>query len=462
MVKFRIEKDSLGNIKVPYDKLWGAQTQRSVQNFKIGVGKFHFQEDFIKALAFQKKAAALTNAQLKLINKRHAVIIGKVCDQIIQGKLNEHFPLVIWQTGSGTQINMNFNEVIANKSNLLLGSKLPSNKPLHPNDDINKSQSSNDTIPTAMHIATLIALNEKLLPEIKAIKMSIINKTKEFKGIIKIGRTHTQDATPLKLSDEFSAYLSQLEYAEKTIKKSFSKLLEIAQGGTAVGSGINAHKNFGKLFANHLRKLTKFSFKTAPNKFESLSSHDVFIEVMSGLEILTSTLFKMTNDIRVLSSGPRSGIAELILPANEPGSSIMPGKINPTQCEALSMVCAHVIGLKSSIMFACSQGHFQLNVYNPIIIHNTLDSINLLSDGIRSFNINCLKGIQANKKRINELLNNSLMLVTPLTKVIGYDLSSKVALNAHKKGITLKESCLELTNLSSKEFDILTDPNKMV
>jgi len=462
MVKFRIEKDSLGNIKVPSDKLWGAQTQRSVQNFKIGVGKFHFQEDFIKALAFQKKAAALTNAQLNLMSNKHALMIGKVCDEIIHGKLNDHFPLVIWQTGSGTQINMNFNEVIANKSNLLLGSKLPSNKPLHPNDDINKSQSSNDTIPTAMHLATLISLNEKLLPEIKDIKMSIKSKIKEFKDIIKIGRTHTQDATPLRLSDEFSAYVAQLEYAEKTIKKSFSKLLEIAQGGTAVGSGINAHKNFGKLFAKNLKKLTKFSFKTAPNKFESLSSHDVFIEVMSGLEILTSTLFKMANDIRVLSSGPRSGIAELILPANEPGSSIMPGKINPTQCEALSMVCAHVIGLKSSIMFSCSQGHFQLNVYNPVIIHNTLDSINLLSDSIRSFNLNCLKGLQANKKRIDELLNNSLMLVTPLTKVIGYDLSSKVALNAHKKGITLKESCLELTDLSSKEFDTLTDPKKMV
>ena len=460
-MKFRTEKDTMGDVKVPVDKLWGAQTERSRNNFKIG-NVASMPIDIIYGFAYLKKAAAFTNCQLGVLSTEKRDLIAQVCDEILSGIHNNQFPLVIWQTGSGTQINMNFNEVIANKSNLLLGSKLPSNKPLHPNDDINKSQSSNDTIPTAMHIATLIALNEKLLPEIKAIKMSIINKTKEFKGIIKIGRTHTQDATPLKLSDEFSAYLSQLEYAEKTIKKSFSKLLEIAQGGTAVGSGINAHKNFGKLFANHLRKLTKFSFKTAPNKFESLSSHDVFIEVMSGLEILTSTLFKMTNDIRVLSSGPRSGIAELILPANEPGSSIMPGKINPTQCEALSMVCAHVIGLKSSIMFACSQGHFQLNVYNPIIIHNTLDSINLLSDGIRSFNINCLKGIQANKKRINELLNNSLMLVTPLTKVIGYDLSSKVALNAHKKGITLKESCLELTNLSSKEFDILTDPKKMV
>jgi|TARA_B110000114_G_scaffold185648_1_gene233751 fumarate hydratase class II len=462
MVKFRIEKDSLGDIKVPSNKLWGAQTQRSVENFKIGVGKFHFQQTFIKALAFQKKAAALTNHQLKNLSHKNVSVIVKVCDDIIEGEMNEHFPLVIWQTGSGTQINMNFNEVIANKSNLILGAKLPSNTPLHPNDDINKSQSSNDTIPTAMHIATLIALQKTLLPEISLIKLSVKNKIREFKGIIKVGRTHTQDATPLNLSDEFSAYLAQLNYAEKTIKKSFSKLLEIAQGGTAVGSGINAHKNYGKLFANNLKKLTKMPFKTAPNKFESLASHDVFIEVMSGLEILTSTLFKMANDLRVLASGPRSGIAELILPANEPGSSIMPGKINPTQCEALSMVCAHVIGLKSSVLFACTQGHFQLNVYNPVIIHNTLDAINLLSDGIRSFTINCLDGVKANKKRINELLNNSLMLITPLTKIIGYDLSSKVALNAHKKEITLKESCLDLTDLTSKEFDILTDPKKMV
>lgn len=462
MVKFRTEKDSLGEVKVPSNKLWGAQTQRSIQNFKIGVGKYHFQQNFIKALALQKKAASLTNKQLGLLNSKNTAVIGRVCDDIISGKMNDHFPLVIWQTGSGTQINMNFNEVIANKSNLLLGSNLPSSKSLHPNDDVNKSQSSNDTIPTAMHIATLIALKETLLPQINLIKSSVKNKIKEFKGIIKIGRTHTQDATPLRLSDEFSAYLAQLDYAEKTIRKSFPKLLEVAQGGTAVGSGVNAHKNFGKFFASNLKKITKMPFKTAPNKFESLSSHDVFIEVMSGLEILNSTLFKMANDLRVLSSGPRSGIGELILPANEPGSSIMPGKINPTQCESLSMICAHIIGLKTSIVFACSQGHFQLNVYNPIIIHNTLDAINLLSDGIRSFTLNCLNGVKADKKRIKELLNNSLMLVTPLTKIIGYDLSSKVAINAHKKGISLKKSCLELTSLSSNDFDNLTDPKKMV
>jgi fumarate hydratase class II len=357
---------------------------------------------------------------------------------------------------------MNLNEVIANKSNLLLGKKLPSNSPLHPNDDINKSQSSNDTIPTAMHIATVLAIHRELLPSITNIKKSLQKKIREFSGIIKIGRTHTQDATPIKLSSEFRAFHDQISYAEENIKKSINKLYYLAQGGTAVGSGVNAPKTFDKKFIKHLNRFTKLHFKSANNKYEALASHDVFIEVMAGIEILTSSVFKMANDIRVLASGPRSGIAELILPANEPGSSIMPGKINPTQCEALSMVCAHVLGLKNSITFACTQGHFQLNVYNPIIIHNTLDAIRLISEGINSFNKNCLIGIKANKKRINELLNNSLMLVTPLTKIIGYDLASKVALNAYNKDISLKESCLELTDLSESEFDKLTNPKNMV
>ncbi len=462
MVKFRIETDSLGEIKVPSDKLWGAQTQRSIQNFKIGVGKFHFQKTFIRALAYQKKAAAITNGQLKLLNKKQVNVIMKVCNDILSGKMDDHFPLVVWQTGSGTQINMNFNEVIANKANQILGYKLPSNNPLHPNDHINKSQSSNDTIPTAMHIAAVIALQEDLLLELNFFKNSLKKKIKEFKGIIKIGRTHTQDATPLKLSDEFSSYLSQLNYAEKTINRCFDKLYEVAQGGTAVGTGINAPKNFSNKFTINLKKLTKKPFKPSSNKFESLASHDVFIEVMAALEILSSTLFKLANDIRVLSSGPRSGISELILPANEPGSSIMPGKINPTQCEALSMVCANIIGLKTSVTFACTQGHFQLNVYKPLIIHNTLDAISLLSEAMKSFRLNCLNGIKVNKNKIRELLNNSLMLVTPLTKVIGYDLASKVALNAYNKNISLKKSCLEITKISSKDFDKLIDPKKMV
>ena len=462
MVKFRIEKDSLGEIKVESTKLWGAQTQRSIENFQIGIGKFHFQNIFIEALALQKKSCAFANGELKLLPTNHTKIIGKVCDLIISGKLNDHFPLVVWQTGSGTQINMNLNEVIANKSNQLLGRKLPTNNPLHPNDHINRSQSSNDSIPTAMHIATVLSINKILLPEIAFFKKSLKKKISEFKGIIKIGRTHTQDATPIKISNEFLAFYDQISYAENAIKKSLDKLYELAQGGTAVGSGVNAPKNFSKIFIKYLKKETRLPFKSAPNKYESLASHDVFIEVMSGIEILTSALFKMANDIRVLASGPRSGISELILPANEPGSSIMPGKINPTQCEALSMVCAHVIGLRNSITFACTQGHFQLNVYNPLIVHNALDAISLISEAMASFNKNCLKGLKVNKKRVNELLNRSLMLVTPLTKVIGYDLASKVALNAYNKNISLKESCMELTDLSEEEFNKYTDPKKMV
>ena len=462
MVKFRIEKDSLGEVKVESEKLWGAQTQRSIQNFQIGVGKFHFQKVFIEALALQKKSSAMANYNCKLLSKKHVDTIAKVCDLIIDQKLKDHFPLVVWQTGSGTQINMNLNEVIANKANLLLGSKLPSNKPLHPNDDINKSQSSNDTIPTAMHIATVLLIKRELLPAILKIKKTLKKKVKEFNKVIKIGRTHTQDATPIKLSNEFLAFHDQIDYAEKKILQSLSKLFQLAQGGTAVGSGVNAPKDFSKKFIKNLQKFTKLPFKSASNKYEALASHDVFIEVMSSMEILTSSLFKMANDIRVLSSGPRSGIAELILPANEPGSSIMPGKINPTQCEALSMVCAHVIGLRSAVSFACTQGHFQLNVYNPVIIHNTLDAIQLLSDAIKSFDKNCLFGIKANLKRIKELLNNSLMLVTPLTKIIGYDLASKVALNAYNKNISLKESCLELTSLSESDFDKYTNPKNMV
>ena len=462
MVKFREEKDSLGKIKVESSKLWGAQTQRSLENFQIGVGKFNFQKIFIEALALQKKSCALANLDFKLLKRSQVKVISDVCDLIINEKLDDQFPLVVWQTGSGTQINMNMNEVIANKCNLLLGKKLPTNSPLHPNDHINKSQSSNDTIPTAMHISTVLAIHRELIPSIIQIKKTLKKKIKEFKGIIKIGRTHTQDATPIRLSNEFLAYHDQIYYAETVIRKSLDKLYNLAQGGTAVGSGVNSPKGFDKKFIQHLRKISKLPFKTASNKYEALASHDVFIEVMSGMEILTSSLFKMANDIRVLASGPRSGIAELILPANEPGSSIMPGKINPTQCEALSMVCAHVIGLKNSITFACTQGHFQLNVYNPLIIHNTLDSINLISGALISFDKNCLKGIRANKAKIKELLNNSLMLVTPLTKVIGYDLASKVALNAYNKDISLKQSCMELTDLSEADFERYTNPKNMV
>ncbi len=462
MVKFREEKDSLGKIKVESSKLWGAQTQRSIENFKIGVGKFHFHQIFIEALALQKKSCALANFDFKLLKRSYVKVISDVCELIVKQKLNDQFPLVIWQTGSGTQINMNINEVIANKGNLILGKSLPTSSPLHPNDHINKSQSSNDTIPTAMHIATVLAIHRELIPSIVQIKKTLKKKVKEFEGIIKIGRTHTQDATPIKLSNEFLAFHDQIQYAESNINKSLDKLYKLAQGGTAVGSGVNAPKGFDKKFIKHLKKITKLPFKSASNKYEALASHDVFIEVLSGIEVLTSSLFKMANDIRVLASGPRSGIAELILPANEPGSSIMPGKINPTQCEALSMVCANVIGLKNSITFACMQGHFQLNVYNPLIIHNTLDSISLISEAIISFESKCLRGIKANRRKIRELLNSSLMLVTPLAKIIGYDLASKIALNAYNKNISLKKSCLELTDLTEIEFDKLTNPKNMV
>ena len=462
MVKFRIEKDSLGDIKVESTKLWGAQTQRSIENFQIGIGKFHFQNIFIEALALQKKSCAFANAEFKLLPKNHTKIIGKVCDLIISGKLNDHFPLVVWQTGSGTQINMNINEVIANKSNQLLGRKLPTNTPLHPNDHINRSQSSNDSIPTAMHIATVLSIKKILLSEIAFFKKSLKKKIFEFKGIIKIGRTHTQDATPIKISNEFLAFYDQISYAENVIKKSLDKLYELAQGGTAVGSGVNAPKNFSKVFIKYLRKETKLPFKSAPNKYESLASHDVFIEVMSDVEILTSALFKMANDIRVLASGPRSGISEIILPANEPGSSIMPGKINPTQCEALTMIAVQVMGNDAAIGFAGASGNFQLNVYNPVLIYNLLQSIRLLADGADSFNDNCVAGIDVNPLNIEKNLQESLMLVTALNTHIGYDNAAKIAKKAHKENTTLKQAALDLELLTAEQFDKWVDPKSMI
>src|SRR6056300_139166 len=461
MVKFRLEKDSLGEVKVESNKLWGAQTQRSIQNFQIGVGKFHFQTVFIEALALQKKACALANYDCKLLSKKNLETISKVCDLIIDQKLTDHFPLVVWQTGSGTQINMNLNEVIANKSNLLLGSKLPSNKPLHPNDDINKSQSSNDTIPTAMHIATVLLIKRELLPAISNIKKSLKKKVKEFDKVIKIGRTHTQDATPIKLSNEFLAFHDQIDYAKKKIVQSLNKLFQLAQGGTAVGSGVNAPKDFSKYFINYLKKITKLPFKSALNKYEALASHDVFIEVMSAMEILTSSLFKMANDIRVLSSGPRSGIAELILPANEPGSSIMPGKINPTQCEAISMVCAQIIGNDMAVSFAGANGHFELNVFKPLFAYNIIESSKILGDACLSFTKNCIEGLKPNKKKIEKFLNDSLMLVTALNSRIGYYKAAEIANKAYKEDITLKEAALKLAFLTEEEFDSYVNPSRM-
>ena len=458
--KFRIEKDSIGNKKIENSFLWGAQTQRSLENFEIGSEKI--PNEIIVAIGYQKKAAALTNIQLGKLDSKIGKAIIAACDQIINSNLNNQFPLSVWQTGSGTQTNMNANEVISNYAIKKLKGKIGSKIPVHPNDHVNLSQSSNDTFPTVMHIASNQIIEKKLINSLKKIKKTLSDKTKIYKNIIKIGRTHTQDATPITLGQVFSGYLEQIKNNEKRILEAKKELQFIVQGGTAVGTGINSPKNFDKHFCKNLSKITKSKYQPASNKFEGIAAHDSLVNLSSALNSLATSLFKISNDLRFLASGPRAGIGEITLPANEPGSSIMPGKINPTQCEALSMVCAHVIGLRSSVSFACTQGHFQLNVYNPVIIHNTLDAIQLLSDAIKSFDKNCLIGIKANLKRIKELLNNSLMLVTPLTKIIGYDLASKVALNAYNKNISLKESCLELTSLSEAEFDKYTNPKNMV
>ena len=458
--KFRIEKDSIGNKKIENSCLWGAQTQRSLENFDIGREKI--PNEIIVAIGYQKKAAALTNIQLGKLDSKIGKAIIAACDQIINSNLNNQFPLSVWQTGSGTQTNMNANEVISNYAIKKLKGKIGSKIPVHPNDHVNLSQSSNDTFPTVMHIASNQIIEKKLINSIKNIKKILSDKTKIYKDIIKVGRTHTQDATPITLGQVFSGYLEQIKNNEKRILEAKKELQFIVQGGTAVGTGINSPKNFDKHFCKNLSKITKSKYQPASNKFAGIAAHDSLVNLSSALNSLATSLFKISNDLRFLASGPRAGIGEITLPANEPGSSIMPGKINPTQCEALSMVCAHVIGLRSSVSFACTQGHFQLNVYNPVIIHNTLDAIQLLSDAIKSFDKNCLIGIKANLKRIKDFLNNSLMLVTPLTKIIGYDLASKVALNAYNKNISLKESCLEITSLSEGEFDKYTNPKNMV
>ena len=395
------------------------------------------------------------------MSNKHALIIGKVCDEIIHGKLNDHFPLVIWQTGSGTQINMNFNEVIANKSNLLLGSKLPSNKPLHPNDDINKSQSSNDTFPTAMHIAAYKKIIEVTIPGVEKLKMALEEKVVEFQSIVKIGRTHLMDATPLTLGQEFSGYCSQIEHSIKAINNTLSHLSELAIGGTAVGTGINTPKGYSIKVAQYITKFTGHPFVTAENKFESLAAHDAIVETHGALKQLAVALNKIANDIRMLSSGPRSGIGEILLPANEPGSSIMPGKVNPTQSEALTMVCAKVMGNDVGITIGGTQGHFELNVFKPLMAANIIESATLLGEASKSFAVNCVEGIIANNKRIDELLNNSLMLVTALNTKIGYYKAAEIANKAHKDGTSLKEASLTLGYLTEKEFDEWVRPELM-
>ena len=460
-MKFRTESDTLGKVQIPSESLWGPQTQRSINNFKIGKpGSMPIE--IVYAYAILKKACSKSNHELGAIEKDKMILINKACQEIIDGKYDEQFPLVIWQTGSGTQTNMNVNEVITNIAHILEGKDLNSNdKTLKPNDDVNKSQSSNDTFPTAMHIAAYKLIVEKTIPAIKDFHKTLKIKEKEFKDDVKIGRTHLMDATPLTLGQEFSGYASQIEHGLKTLNNSLDHLSELAIGGTAVGTGLNTPKNFDKITVENISKECNINFKVADNKFEALAAHDAIVETHAAIKQLAVSTYKIANDIRLLGSGPRAGFSELILPANEPGSSIMPGKINPTQCEAICMVCAQIIGNDYTISFAGSQGHLELNVYKPLMAAKIIESLKLFSDGIISFNKNCVKGLKANKKKINEHLNNSLMLVTALNNKIGYYKAAEIANNAYKNGTTLKEEALKLKYLSEEEFDKWVDPNKM-
>tara|TARA_B100000575_G_C23141650_1_gene664502 strand:+ start:3911 stop:5296 length:1386 start_codon:yes stop_codon:yes gene_type:complete len=458
--KKRIEFDSLGPKKIDNSKLWGAQTQRSLENFEIGNEKM--PNEIIISLGLQKKAAAQANIKLGILNKKIGANIINACNQIINLNLINEFPLSVWQTGSGTQTNMNANEVISNYAIKKLNGKIGSKIPVHPNDHVNLSQSSNDTFPTIMHIAINELTYIKLIPILKNLVNELNIKKKKFKKIIKIGRTHTQDATPITLGDEFSAFHAQIDSCLERIILSKKELSYLAQGGTAVGSGINAPKNFDKVFCNYLNKMTKNKYRPAKNKFEAISSHDPLVNFSNSLKVLSIALLKFVNDIRFLASGPRSGIGELEIPANEPGSSIMPGKVNPTQIEALSMICTQVIGNSTTVDIAGSSGHFQLNAFKPVIAYNIIQSINLLSDGIKSFNNNCLKNLKPNKKNISNHLKNSLMLVTSLNKIIGYDNAAKIAKKAYEEDLTLKQAAIKLGLVDDKLFDKIVDPKKMV
>ncbi len=457
--KFRIEKDSMGEIEVPADKYWGAQTQRSLEHFKIGSD--HFPREMIRALGVLKKSAAKTNLGLKLLTENKAKFIVEAADEVISGKLDSHFPLVIWQTGSGTQTNMNANEVIANRALEIMGEKLAS-KAIHPNDDVNKAQSSNDTFPTAMHIAVAEQTVNKLIPNLKNLHRAFIKKQQEFKNIVKIGRTHLMDATPLTLGQEFSGYSFQLEQSIERIQYALGHVYELALGGTAVGTGLNTHPEFAVKAAAEIARETGLPFKTSPNKFAALASHDALVQMSGSLKTLACALMKIANDIRMLGSGPRSGIGELILPANEPGSSIMPGKVNPTQCEAMTMVCAQVIGNDMAVAVGGATGHFELNVFKPLIVFNVLNSVRLLADACLSFEKHCVEGIEANEAAIQNHLNNSLMLVTALNPHIGYDNAAKVAKYAHEKNTTLKAAAVALNLMNEKKFDELVRPEEMI
>ena len=460
MVATRTETDTFGPIEVPADRYWGAQTERSLENFKIGGERM--PRPLIRAFGLVKLAAALVNKDMGLIDGKLADAIAAAAQEVADGKLDEHFPLVVWQTGSGTQTNMNANEVISNRAIEMLGGTMGSKKPVHPNDHVNLSQSSNDSFPTAMHIAAAEEITHWLIPALEHLRGALDKKAKEFADIIKIGRTHTQDATPLTLGQEFSGYSAQVAAGIKRLKPVLGELYELAQGGTAVGTGLNAKKGFDVAFAKKVAELTKLPFVTAPNKFEVMAAHDAYVSAQGALTSIATALFKIANDIRLLGSGPRSGLGELSLPENEPGSSIMPGKVNPTQSEAVTMVCCQVIGNGTTVAIAGSQGHFELNVFKPVMAYALMQSVRLLSDASRSFTDNCVIGIKANKERIKHLLDMSLMLVTALTPKIGYDKAAQVAKTAHKNGTTLREEAVKLGFVTEKEFDELVRPEKMI
>lgn len=460
-MKFRTEHDTMGDVQVPAEKFWGAQTERSRNNFKIGP-EASMPHEIIEAFAILKKAAAFANCELGVLSEEKRDMIANVCDEILEGKLNDQFPLVIWQTGSGTQSNMNVNEVISNKAHVNNGGVLGEKSSIHPNDDVNKSQSSNDTFPTAMHIAAYKKVVEHTLPAVKKLRDTLHAKSEEFKNIVKIGRTHLMDATPLTLGQEFSGYVAQLDYAMKAITNTLDHLQEIALGGTAVGTGLNTPKDYDVTVAKYISEFTDLPFVTAPNKFEALAAHDAIVESHGALKQLAVSLYKIAQDIRLLASGPRCGIGEILIPENEPGSSIMPGKVNPTQNEAMTMVCAQVLGNDTTISFAGTQGNYELNVFKPVMAYNFLQSAQLLGDACISFNDHCAVGIEPNLSRIKELVDQSLMLVTALNPHIGYENAAKIAKAAHKNGTTLKQEAVNLGLLTAEQFDEWVKPEDMV
>lgn len=459
--EYRIERDTMGEVKVPADRYWGAQTERSRNNFRIGAPA-SMPHEIIEGFAYLKKAAAYANCELGALSAEKRDAIATVCNEILAGKLDEQFPLVIWQTGSGTQSNMNVNEVISNRSHVLAGGQLGEKSEVHPNDDVNKSQSSNDTYPTAMHIACYKKVVEQTLPAISELKATFEAKSKAFIDVVKIGRTHLMDATPLTLGQELSAYAAQLGFAERAIRNTLKHLSYLALGGTAVGTGLNTPTGYDVLVAKYIAAFTGLPFETAPNKFEALATHDAVVESHGALKQLAVTLFKITNDVRLLASGPRSGIGEILIPENEPGSSIMPGKVNPTQCEALSMVAVQVMGNDTSISFAGASGHFQLNVFKPVMAARFLESATLLADAMRSFDVHCARGIEPNRPRIKTMLDNSLMLVTALNTKIGYENAAKIAKTAYKNGTTLKKEAINLGLVTAEQFDEWVRPEDMI